>query len=334
MAKGLTFMDEQNLNLQSIPTRGAQYFSDDVRHYQQLFDLNLNPMMVYCDDGLIELNKAALQMFNAASRDVLLGLHLFSLAPDCQPNGVASKELFSHLLQEASSKGSANIQCICKRFDSDDEFPVEMVMSLLDLSDQTLYQVTLVDLSHQQRWQNALQVEKEHVELTLKHVDNAVITASKNGLVTYINEAACQLTGWNYSEAIGVPVKRVVCLVKKASNTLLSYYSSDEGRSFNSVEQLPRNVMLVTKGGQRVPVQGKMSTLEGAGEFTTGCVITLVDPTEHSAYSEELIWYATHDMFPRLPNRALLTARYEQALPWESSHGTQWAVCLAAWFWC
>lgn len=148
MAKGLTFMDEQNLNLQSIPTRGAQYFSDDVRHYQQLFDLNLNPMMVYCDDGLIELNKATLQMFNAASRDVLLGLHLFSLAPDCQPNGVASKELFSHLLQEATSKGSANIQCICKRFDSDDEFPVEMVMSLLDLSDQTLYQVTLADLSH------------------------------------------------------------------------------------------------------------------------------------------------------------------------------------------
>lgn len=328
MAKGLTFMDEQNLNLQSIPTREAQYFSDDVRHYQQLFDLNLNPMMVYCDDGLIELNKATLQMFNAASRDVLLGLHLFSLAPDCQPNGVASKELFSHLLQEASSKGSANIQCICKRFDSDDEFPVEMVMSLLDLSDQTLYQVTLVDLSHQQRWQNALQVEKEHVELTLKHVDNAVITASQNGLVTYINEAACQLTGWNYSEAIGVPVKRVVCLVKKASNTLLSYYSSDEGRSFNSVEQLPRHVMLVTKGGQRVPVQGKMSTLEGAGEFATGCVITLVDTTEHSAYSEEMIWHATHDMLTRLPNRALLTDRFEQALHLASRHGTNLAVCM------
>ena len=60
-------MDEKNLNLMSTPARASHYFSDDVYHYQQLFDLSPNPILVCGGNGLLELNAATLNMFNVAS---------------------------------------------------------------------------------------------------------------------------------------------------------------------------------------------------------------------------------------------------------------------------
>ena len=321
-------MDENYFKTISTPARTSHYFSDDIRHYQQLFDLNPTPMLVCGESGLIELNMATIRMFNVSSREGLFGLYLFSLAPELQPNGVASKELFSNLVLEVNTHGSANIKCVCKKLDSDDEFPVEMVMSLLDFPDQVLYQVTLVDLTHQQRWQNALQIEKKQVELTLKSVDSAVITVSQDGFVSYINESGCKLTGWNYADAIGVSVERVVRLVRKVSNTPVDYSFDEEAGSSSTVERLPHDAMLVTKAGRRLPVQGKVSTQGALNEASIGCVITLMDITDRSPNDEEMMWHATHDMLTRLPNRMLLTDRFEQALHLAGRHGTNLAACM------
>ena len=321
-------MDEKVFNVMSTSAGAAHYFSDDIRHYQQLFNLNPSPMFVCGENGLIELNEAMLRMFNMSSREDFFGLHLFSLAPKLQPNGVASKELFSNLVLEANTHGSANIKCVCKKLGSDDEFPVEMVMNLLDLPGQLLYQVTLVDLSHQQRWQNALQIEKKQVELTLKLVDSAVITVSQGGLVSYINEAACKLTGWSHIDAMGAPVEQVVRLINNASNTPVNYCFNEEAGSLNKLEQLPCDAVLITKGGRGLPVQGKVSTQSVLDEASIGCVITLMDATGRSANDEEMIWHATHDMLTRLPNRMLLTDRFEQALHLAGRHGTNLAVCM------
>ena len=321
-------MDEEPINVLSTSANKSHHFCDDIRHYRQLFELNPSPILVCGENGLVEMNAAALRMFNVSSHEEFLGHCLVSLAPELQPNGVASKELFSRLVQEANAKGSASIKCVCKSLDSDNEFPVELVMSLLDFPGQVLYQVTLVDLSHQQRWKNALQIEKKQVELTLKSVDSAVITVSQDGLVSYINEPGCKLTGWNYVDAMGSAVKRVVRLVRKVSNTPVDYSFDEEAGSSSTVERLPHDAVLVTKAGRRLPVQGKVSTQGALNEASIGCVITLMDITDRSANDEEMIWHATHDMLTRLPNRMLLTDRFEQALHLAGRHGTNLAVCM------
>ena len=321
-------MDEKNLNLMSAPARISHYFSDDVYHYQQLFDLSPNPILVCGENGLMELNAATLKMFNVASRDEFFGLHLSSLAPEFQPNGVRTKELFSHLMLDANAEGSGSVKCLCKRLDSGDEFPVEMVMCLLDFPGQILHQVTIMDLSHQQRWQNALQIEKKRVELTLNSVDSGVVTTSQDGLITYINEAACGLTGWANTEAVGMLVERVVQLVKKASGRFVNYRYDEKTGERNGMGQFPHDAILITKDGRRLPVQGTASGQGASSDTNTGCVITLVDASERSSISEEMKWHATHDLLTRLPNRTLLTDRFEQALHLAARHGTNLAVCM------
>lgn len=321
-------MDKKNLNLMSTPARTSHYFSDDVYHYQQLFDLSPNPILVCGENGLMELNAATLSMFNVASRDEFFGLHLSSLAPEFQPNGVRTKELFSHLMLDANAEGSGSVKCLCKRLDSGDEFPVEMVMSLLDFPGQILHQVTIIDLSHQQRWHNALQIEKKRVELTLNSVDSGVVTTSQDGLITYINEAACGLTGWANAEAMGMAVERVVQLVKKASGRPVNYRYDERIGEHNGMGQFPHDAILITKDGRRLPVQGTASAQSASSDTNTGCVITLVDASERSSISEEMKWHATHDLLTRLPNRTLLTDRFEQALHLAARHGTNLAVCM------
>ncbi|MGB1427263.1 MAG: hypothetical protein ACPG62_03005 [Cycloclasticus sp.] len=94
----------------------------------------------------------------------ILNMHWQDLAPLMQPHGVTSKNLFEDLAQVANIEGTATAGCICKKYGSEDIFPVEATVSAFKLDDDVFYQLSLTDLSQEKHWQNAL-----HSKKTLLH---------------------------------------------------------------------------------------------------------------------------------------------------------------------
>ena len=59
----------------------------------------------------------------------------------------------------------------------------------------------------------ALYKQEESLRITLKSIGDAVIVTDTEGVITYINKIAIQLTGWTSDQALGEPLTRVLNLV-------------------------------------------------------------------------------------------------------------------------
>jgi PAS domain-containing protein len=309
-------------------SEGLECFPDrDPHYFQRLFKLNPAPILICNDECLVEFNPATLKMFDVPLGGSIFGLQLSDLSPEFQPNGALSKQMYRDLLLEAKANETANIECLCKKFSNGSTFPVEVVVSLLKLPEKLVYQVTLLDLSHYQHWQNALETNKEIVELTLKSVDSAVITAANDGRITYMNEPACDLTEWLLHDAVGEQVALVVNVVDVDTSEGIEIYKPFSIAK-NKTVVMPQGAVLISKSGERHSIRGTAATHGLSDAANIGCVITLIKNTERESDDGEMQWHATHDELTKLPNRTLLADRFKQALFSASRHKTMLAVCM------
>ncbi|PHS73151.1 MAG: diguanylate cyclase [Cycloclasticus sp.] len=301
--------------------------NDETQYYRRLFEVNPNPMLVYDQRGIFDFNTATLKMFGVYSKDNFFGLQLSDLSPEFQPNGSTSKQMFNDLLQEVDTHKTANIECLCKKLSGGDAFPVEVVVSTFNLAGRVVYQVMLIDLSHYQHWGNALQTKKEIVELTLKSVDSSVITATKDGLVTYMNESACDLTQWLLDDAIGEQVSTVINVVDLVSGESIDVCVGSTAAN-STAEELTYDAVIIPKGGERINIRLTSVALGLSGHDDIGRVITLIENSKHDDDNAEMQWHATHDDLTKLPNRMLLTDRFKQALFSATRRKSMLAVCM------
>ena len=87
-------------------------------------------------------------------------------------------------------------------------------------SRRTSYYVAMVrDVTERKRFEKEIAAEKESLAVTLRSIEDGVITTDVQGRIIMINEAGENMTGWPASEAIGQPLK-----------TCLQHYRDRSGR--------------------------------------------------------------------------------------------------------
>lgn len=173
----------------------------------------------------------------------------------------------------------------------------------------------------------ALQVEKELAQVTLASIGDAVITVDAQGLVTFMNEAAQNLTGWPLGQVLHTPGADFLVFKDSATQDRLSNPVTRVLASGVAVQSGTHTVM-VTRQGSLVSVETLASPIFGDHDCILGCVLVLRDVSEREMVQERLQWQAGHDALTGLPNRVLLTDRFERALEKSNRDNTQLAVCL------
>jgi len=302
--------------------------NDDTYFYKRLFELNSTPMLIYGDEGLLDCNAALLKLFNVHEKGSVVGFQLADLSPTFQPNGTPSQQMFNDLLQETKERGSVSIECLCNKLVGEEAFPAEVVVSSLTFPNKEIFQVTVLDLSHHHHWKDALQTKKELVELTLKAVDSAVITATRDGSITYMNKAACELTGWLQDEALGEQISTVLNVVRGDSDERIELCATPSTISKKEVIEIPSDAKLIAKSGQRIGIRGTSAVQGLSHSASIGYVITIVRNAARENIDGEMQWHATHDELTKLPNRLLLADRFKQAMFSAARHKTMLAVCM------
>jgi diguanylate cyclase (GGDEF)-like protein/PAS domain S-box-containing protein len=173
----------------------------------------------------------------------------------------------------------------------------------------------------------ALQAEKELAQVTLASIGDAVITTDPQGLVTFLNASACNLTGLAATEAIGLPVAEVFALVG-ATSQLPSDHSvpalAGDGRHAGT----GFHGALLTRHGITIPIESLSSPILSGSGALMGSVLVARDVSEHHKVQDRLQWQAGHDALTGLPNRALLADRFDRALDKSRRNGTKLVVCL------
>ncbi len=192
--------------------------------------------------------------------------------------------------------------------DSDNK-PVEMAGSIQDIHER-------------KRSEQAIKDASQKLEAVVSSVNVAIVWASEDGRIEYVNPTFSKMFGWRLED---VPTVKEwfakaytdnVYRAKMAANwhKRVERSKSDEG-SIDSVE-----VNVTCKDGTQ-----KYMLLNGAwaGDLL---VATFSDISEQKSRQKEMENAALHDILTGLPNRALLTSRLEQHLNNSQRRGDKFAV--------
>lgn len=122
----------------------------------------------------------------------------------------------------------------------------------------------------------ALSGISERLATTLESLDEGVIATDLDGVITYINPAGAQLTGWSVGRVIGLPISQVVHLVREDNRQPIEDpVQSVLGRG--SRVALDVGAVLQTRNGREVPVSCRAAPILDADNWLIGAVLVLDD---------------------------------------------------------
>jgi diguanylate cyclase (GGDEF)-like protein/PAS domain S-box-containing protein len=167
------------------------------------------------------------------------------------------------------------------------------------------------DVSQQMQLEQALAGEHERLRVTLDSIGDAVITTDKNGLVQYLNPIAQSLTGWNATEAKGLPLQQVFNIVNETTRTLC-VNPVELCLSQDRIVGLANHTILISRDGSEYGIEDSASPIRDAEGKTIGVVLVFHDVTAQRHMADELSYRASHDTLTGLVNRGEFESRLKK----------------------
>lgn len=124
-----------------------------------------------------------------------------------------------------------------------------------------------------------LEEQKEWFRVTLSSIGDGVIVTDAEGRVVFMNHESERLTGWNSVEALLKPLATVFRLVDEKTRAKEEDPASRVLREQKMVG-LPKNVVLLSKGGDEWPVEDSTAPIKDGKGKVVGVVLVFHDATE------------------------------------------------------
>ncbi|HEX7706585.1 MAG TPA: EAL domain-containing protein [Thermoanaerobaculia bacterium] len=168
--------------------------------------------------------------------------------------------------------------------------------------------------------EEALLQEKQHAQVMLDCIGEAVVCIDTTGCITFLNLAAQTMSGWSREEARGKPMAETLRIIDANSRETITIPMASRSAG------LPENCVLIRHDGVEIPIEDSGSSIYYRGEQAAGAVIVFHDVSAVRAMSLELTRSAQHDFLTGLPNRLLLNDRIHQAIAMARRHKKQVAL--------
>ncbi|HUP62403.1 MAG TPA: EAL domain-containing protein [Thermoanaerobaculia bacterium] len=172
--------------------------------------------------------------------------------------------------------------------------------------------------------EEALVQEKQHAQIMLDCIGEAVVCTDISGNITFLNLVAKNMSGWSWQEAAGRPMAETLRIVDATSRETIANPMALATAS-RSVH-LPSNCILIRHDGVEIPIEDSGSSIYHREGQPAGAVIVFHDVSAVRAMSLELTYSAQHDFLTGLPNRLLLNDRIHQAIALAPRHNKHVAL--------
>ena len=321
-----TVMEEGNIwVLQDVTEQRARERS--LRTYQAVFESSRDAVVFTGEDGrFIDVNPAAMRLFEIPDRSTFLRDYptLGAVSPVYQSDGQRSVDAASSLIQTAFEQGEVlfewHQQSATGRI-----FPVEILLSRVDLDDGTILESTIRDISEQKAAMESLRQARDRAEAYFEAVPVMVLIIDMNGCVTGINQRGCELLGLAREAIIGtywfdrfVPVDE--------GPRLWDALKAFRGGRAPFPER--RENIVVTAGGDNRMVSFRNVLLRDRSGEVEGILASGIDVTRQREIEADLEHRATHDSLTGLYNRRRMTELLEAEMQGVQRHGGTFSVIL------
>jgi PAS domain S-box-containing protein len=143
------------------------------------------------------------------------------------------------------------------------------------------------DRARRQEAEASLASERERLMVTLRSIGDGVISTDLNGLITLMNRAAEEMTGWSMDEALGQPVNQVFQLIDLESG---EPYDDPLAEVFSQGHhvRLDDNVALIARDGHKRQVADSGTPIRDRESNIVGVVLFFQDITARKRMEAEL----------------------------------------------
>src|SRR5256714_3930020 len=246
-------------------------------HIRSVIQNILDGMITLDESGVIRsMNPAAAEMFGCRDNE-MIGHNFTRLVPKRYESEHDAKPVVCNWTELMGRTGGSTLAL--GRTRKHVTFPVEMSLSEMIIDQQRLYVAMVRDVTERKRFEQQIAAEKESLAVTLRAIGDGVITADVNGKVIMMNSEAEKLTGWNFEEANGQPLKSVfdvtVDLAAQAKAQKSGYRSEAQSILLN----LPENVTLTSRDGIERVIEQVASPIRDSKNEIAGVVLVFRDIT-------------------------------------------------------
>lgn len=124
-----------------------------------------------------------------------------------------------------------------------------------------------------------LRLSEENLSITLNSIGDAVIATDSAGHITRMNPTAERLTGWPLSDALGLPLTEVFCIVS-AKTRLPSINPVQLVMEHGKVVGLANHTALLARDGKEYQIADSAAPIRDAENTIVGVVLVFSDVTE------------------------------------------------------
>ncbi|MGB8952163.1 MAG: diguanylate cyclase [Candidatus Aminicenantales bacterium] len=171
-----------------------------------------------------------------------------------------------------------------------------------------------------------VQERENWFESLLKIMKEAVVFTDKNGVVTFMNRPAEELTGWIPSETCGKPLSTIFKIMNRTTGEKTVFPFREKSRKNLWHSTAPS--LLTAKNGREIPVDVTAALIKDKKGKLLDTVFVFQDAGEKWRKDEDLARWLTHDRLTGLPNRLLFCERLSLGMALAQRHHQKVAIMM------
>jgi PAS domain S-box-containing protein len=132
--------------------------------FRTLFESAAETVLILGDNGIVDCNQAAVELFGGSDRAALVGRSPASLSPELQPDGESSLSKAGRLVAASRQGEEQRFEWTHQRLDTGELFVVEVMLGRIEWQSRVLVQCSLRDMTERRRVEAELAAYREHLE--------------------------------------------------------------------------------------------------------------------------------------------------------------------------
>ncbi len=167
------------------------------------------------------------------------------------------------------------------------------------------------DITKKKQIEDELNAERERLKTTLYSIGDGVIALDNKARIQIMNKTAERLTGWKQGEVKGMTLDKIFQVFDE--NTGQKFENPvKEVLTSGNVVNLPNNIVLLSKDGNKTPINNNAAPIIDRHGEIQGVVLVFQDVTEIRKKENKIRYLSYRDALTGLYNRTFFESEVER----------------------
>jgi diguanylate cyclase (GGDEF)-like protein/PAS domain S-box-containing protein len=153
-----------------------------------------------------------------------------------------------------------------------------------------------------EKFRDDLYLEQVLLKVTLNSIGDGVVTTNMEGQITYLNQMAQNISGWNQEDAYLKPFEEIFDLRNAVNGKIVSNPIKKVLKTGKTIE-LADNTVLLNKQGDLIPIADSAASIRDDTGHGYGVVMVFRDVTQTKKQQQRILYLSYHDPLTEIYNR-------------------------------